>query len=49
MSDSADNDYAVVVENLEKRFGGFVAVDRISFQVSRGEIFQSSPAKNSAM
>jgi len=39
MSDSADNNYAVVVENLEKRFGGFVAVDRISFQVSRGEIF----------
>jgi len=39
MSDSADNNYAVVVENLEKRFGGFVAVDRITFQVSRGEIF----------
>ncbi len=33
------NDKAVVVENLEKRFGGFVAVDRISFQVSKGEIF----------
>jgi ABC-2 type transport system ATP-binding protein len=33
------NDYAVVVENLEKRFGGFVAVDHVSFQVSRGEIF----------
>ena len=28
-----------MVENLEKRFGGFVAVDRISFQVGRGEIF----------
>jgi ABC-2 type transport system ATP-binding protein len=36
---SRTNDYAVVVENLEKRFGSFVAVDRISFQVSRGEIF----------
>lgn len=33
------NDYAVVVENLEKRFGSFVAVDRISFQVDRGEVF----------
>ena len=30
---------AVVVENLEKRFGGFVAVNRVSFQVGRGEIF----------
>ena len=38
MSDNT-NDYAVVVENLEKRFGSFVAVDRISFQVARGEIF----------
>jgi ABC-2 type transport system ATP-binding protein len=36
---NADNNYAVVVENLEKRFGSFVAVDRISFQVARGEIF----------
>jgi ABC-2 type transport system ATP-binding protein len=33
------NGKAVVVENLEKRFGGFVAVDRISFEVSTGEIF----------
>ena len=30
---------AVRVQNLEKRFGRFVAVDRISFQVARGEIF----------
>jgi ABC-2 type transport system ATP-binding protein len=30
---------AVVVENLEKRFGDFAAVDRISFQVRRGEVF----------
>lgn len=30
---------AVVVEGLEKRFGGFVAVDRISFAVEKGEIF----------
>ena len=33
------NDYAVVVENLEKRFGSFVAVDRVSFQIERGEVF----------
>ena len=30
---------AVVVKNLEKRFGRFVAVDRVSFEVARGEIF----------
>jgi ABC-2 type transport system ATP-binding protein len=29
----------VWVENLEKRFGAFTAVDRISFAVQRGEIF----------
>jgi ABC-2 type transport system ATP-binding protein len=34
-----DQDKAVVVENLVKRFGSFTAVDRISFQVDRGEIF----------
>jgi ABC-2 type transport system ATP-binding protein len=27
------------VENLEKRFGSFVAVDKINFSVKRGEIF----------
>ncbi|MHB9110900.1 MAG: ABC transporter ATP-binding protein [Armatimonadota bacterium] len=30
---------AVVVEELVKRFGGFTAVDRVSFSVPRGEIF----------
>ncbi len=30
---------AVSVADLEKRFGSFVAVDRISFSVKRGEIF----------
>jgi ABC-2 type transport system ATP-binding protein len=30
---------AVSVTNLEKRFGRFVAVDRISFSVGQGEIF----------
>jgi len=33
------DNYAVTVENLEKRFGRFVAVDRISFRVNKGEIF----------
>jgi len=32
-------DLAVRVEKLERRFGDFVAVDRISFEVPRGEIF----------
>jgi len=30
---------AVTVRDLEKRFGSFVAVNRISFEVARGEIF----------
>ncbi len=33
------NGWAVEVENLVKKFGDFVAVDRISFRVRRGEIF----------
>ncbi len=33
------NGWAVEVDNLVKRFGKFVAVDHISFQVARGEIF----------
>jgi ABC-2 type transport system ATP-binding protein len=33
------NQWAVEVQNLSKRFGSFSAVDRISFQVKRGEIF----------
>lgn len=32
-------EYAVVVENLEKRYGAFTAVNKVSFQVKRGEIF----------
>jgi ABC-2 type transport system ATP-binding protein len=32
-------EYAVTVENLEKRFGDFQAVNKVSFQVKRGEIF----------
>ena len=34
-----DNVPAVSVENLEKKFGDFIAVNRINFQVQRGEIF----------
>jgi ABC-2 type transport system ATP-binding protein len=30
---------AVVVKNLEKRFGSFTAVNRVSFEVQKGEIF----------
>ena len=30
---------AVVVKNLEKRFGSFIAVNRVSFEVQKGEIF----------
>jgi len=33
------NSYAVEVENLTKTFGDFVAVDRVHFQVKKGEIF----------
>ncbi len=40
---AAPNDFAhkkaVVVSELEKRFGAFVAVNRISFQVPQGQIF----------
>jgi len=33
------NHEAIIVRNLEKKFGRFVAVDRISFTVKKGEIF----------
>ena len=33
------NENAVVVKDLEKHFGSFTAVDRISFEVQKGEIF----------
>jgi ABC-2 type transport system ATP-binding protein len=33
------NEPSVVVENLTKRFGPFVAVDNISFEARHGEIF----------
>jgi len=31
--------YSIEVENLTKRFGAFTAVNKISFQVKKGEIF----------
>ncbi|HOA62723.1 MAG TPA: ABC transporter ATP-binding protein [Verrucomicrobiota bacterium] len=38
MNTSADN-IAVSVKDLEKRFGSFIAVNRVSFEVRKGEIF----------
>jgi len=35
----AEAEKAVVVKNLERRFGAFVAVNRVSFEVAKGEIF----------
>ena len=32
-------EYAIDVNNLTKKFGNFTAVDNISFNVKRGEIF----------
>ncbi|HEX2770148.1 MAG TPA: ABC transporter ATP-binding protein [Geobacteraceae bacterium] len=34
-----DQTYAVTLRNLEKRFGDFVAVNRVSLDVKKGEIF----------
>ncbi len=34
-----ENNYAISVRGLTKRFGSFTAVDHISFDVGRGEIF----------
>jgi len=36
---ASSNENAVVVSNLEKRFGSFIAVNRVSFEVQKGEIF----------
>lgn len=35
----SDDEAVVVVRDLGRRFGNFVAVDRVSFEVRRGEIF----------
>ncbi len=34
-----NNDYIIEVKDLTKQFGSFTAVDHISFEVERGEIF----------
>lgn len=34
-----DNEIAVTVKDLERRFGDFIAVDKVSFEVTTGEIF----------
>ena len=39
MHENDSSSPAVVVDNLVKRFGDFIAVDHISFSVPRGEIF----------
>lgn len=36
---TTDTPYAITVKSLTKRFGSFTAVDHISFDVRRGEIF----------
>ncbi len=39
ITSTTDSIYAVTVRDLEKRFGDFVAVNRVSFEVAKGEIF----------
>ncbi len=39
MGEREDNRATVAVKDLEKRFGSFPAVNRVSFEVARGEIF----------
>ncbi len=34
-----DEGKAVIVREIEKRFGGFIAVNRVSFEVATGEVF----------
>ena len=38
-NNTAKPEYAVIVENLEKKFGDFKAVNKVSLQVKKGEIF----------
>ena len=39
MKENSLNSIAVSVQNLEKKFGQFIAVNRINFEVKQGEIF----------
>jgi ABC-type uncharacterized transport system ATPase subunit len=34
-----ENEKVIIVKDLTKRFGGFTAVDKITFDVEKGEIF----------
>jgi len=36
---SEGSEYAVIAEDLSRTFGDFTAVDRVSFEVKRGEVF----------
>lgn len=36
---TTDPEYAIVVENLEKKFGDFTAVDKVSFKIEKGKIY----------
>ena len=38
-TDQNSGEKAVTVKDLERRFGGFIAVNRVSFEVGKGEIF----------
>lgn len=35
---ATNSDNAVAVRDLEKRFGSFVAVDRVSFEIGRAHV-----------
>ena len=39
MSNEKNNEFVIVANNLTKQFDDFVAVDKITFKVSKGEIF----------
>jgi ABC-2 type transport system ATP-binding protein len=39
LNGSSPNGFSVVAENLVKRFGKFTAVDEVSFETRRGEVF----------
>jgi drug efflux transport system ATP-binding protein len=39
MSSMINSEYTITAKNLTKKFGGFTAVDAISFEVKKGEIF----------
>ena len=39
MNEITDTEKVIITENLTKKFGDFTAVDNISFEVKRGEIF----------